>query len=198
MKQKFTITEHRNLWLSADSHFSHSLFVRHKLRPFDSLHEMNKHLIDAWNSVVRKTDLVVHLGDFSWNDPEPFIKRLNGDILLVFGNHDHKARKKPELFFRTCDLLDLKITDMNEKKYHICCCHYAMRTWNKSHWGSFHTHGHSHGSLPPIGKQLDVGVDNAVKLLGEYRPFSFKEFLEIMNKAPATPTIDHHTREDIF
>jgi len=32
----------------------------------------------------------------------------------------------------------------------------------------------------PIGNQLDVGVDNAAKLLGEYRPFRLREVLEII------------------
>ncbi len=88
---------------------------------------------------------------------------------------------------------------MDEKKYHVCCCHYALYQWNKSHYGSLHCFGHSHGSLiHPRSKTLDVGVDNAAKILGEYRPFSWQEFLDIMNKSPETPNIDHHTKENVF
>ena len=43
----------------------------------------------------------------------------------------------------------------------IALMHYAMRVWDRSHHGSWHLYGHSHGSLPPlVGKfSFDAGVD---------------------------------------
>jgi len=57
----------------------------------------------------------------------------------------------------------------------IILSHFPYATWNRSHYGSLHFHGHSHGNLPHIKNRLDVGVDNAYKLLGEYRPFTLNE-----------------------
>jgi calcineurin-like phosphoesterase family protein len=63
-------------------------------------------------------------------------------------------------------------------------CHFPMEEWNKRHYNAYHIHAHSHGVKEPrVGKKiLDVGVDSAKKLLGEYRPFSLEEVVEIMEK----------------
>jgi len=41
----------------------------------------------------------------------------------------------------------------------IVLCHYSLRVWDRSHYGSWHLYGHSHGNLPPLENSLDVGVD---------------------------------------
>ena len=41
------------------------------------------------------------------------------------------------------------------------------------------------------GKSLDVGIDSAFARFGEYRPFNFNEFMEIVNKRDVK-IIDHH------
>lgn len=73
--------------------------------------------------------------------------------------------------------------------------HYSMRVWNGSHKGFIHLYGHSHSSLEhaPWGKSMDVGVDNAYRLFGEYRPFSLKEVVEMMSKREIE-FIDHHDK----
>jgi hypothetical protein len=64
-----------------------------------------------------------------------------------------------------------------------------MRTWNKSHRGSWHLYGHSHGTLPddPHSMSFDVGVD-----CHNYRPLSFEQVKAVMSKKLFKP-IDHHT-----
>jgi len=59
----------------------------------------------------------------------------------------------------------------------VVALHYAMRTWPQSHYGSWQVFGHSHGNLPPIGLQWDVGVDN-----NNFYPVSFDELKIIMEK----------------
>jgi calcineurin-like phosphoesterase family protein len=61
-------------------------------------------------------------------------------------------------------------------------CHYAMRTWARSHYNSYQLHGHSHGRLEPIGKQWDIGVDN-----NDFYPVSLDGIAEIMSKRPDNP-----------
>ena len=54
---------------------------------------MNQKLIENWNNKVPKDGLVFHLGDFGWGGFQDYKKireQLNGDIILIKGNHDRK------------------------------------------------------------------------------------------------------------
>ena len=70
----------------------------------------------------------------------------------------------------------------------IICCHFAMLTWHKMHHGTWHLHGHSHGSLvyPHEARIHDVGVD-----ANNLRPISYEEVHEIMRDKRFT-VVDHH------
>ena len=54
------------VWFVGDTHFGHAGSISHTARPFASVDEMDRLLIEAWNAVVRPGDTVVHLGDFEW------------------------------------------------------------------------------------------------------------------------------------
>lgn len=71
--------------------------------------------------------------------------------------------------------------------------HYAHRIWNGSHKGFFHLYGHSHDTLEyeQWGRSMDVGVDAAYRLFGEYRPFTEDEVYNILSKRPIK-FLDHH------
>ena len=73
-------------------------------------------------------------------------------------------------------------------KRKIVLLHYAMRVWNRSHHGSWHLYGHSHGSLPddPNSLSFDVGVD-----CWGYAPISYQEVKSVMSGKTFAP-IDHH------
>ena len=65
------------------------------------------------------------------------------------------------------DYFGLKV---GEQKVYLC--HYAFRTWNQMHRGSWHLYGHSHGTLPELetSRSFDVGVD-----CWDFSPVSFEE-----------------------
>jgi calcineurin-like phosphoesterase family protein len=73
----------------------------------------------------------------------------------------------------------------------ITLCHYALRVFNKSHHGSWHLYGHSHGTLPddPNSLSFDVGVD-----CHNYFPISLDQVKKIMSKKTWKP-IDHHGKK---
>lgn len=80
----------------------------------------------------------------------------------------------------------------------IVLSHYVQAVWNQSHRGAWMLYGHSHASAEswldaamPGRRSIDVGVDNAYRVLGEYRPFSFDELNEILSGRPGC-SIDHH------
>lgn len=84
-----------NVFLVSDTHFGHDNICRFlrtdgtKLRPWDSATEMDKVLINNWNSVVGPNDKVYHLGDVFINRRFRFIlEHLNGTKVLIKGNHD--------------------------------------------------------------------------------------------------------------
>lgn len=80
-----------NTWFTSDTHFGHKNILEYEkdARPFSTIEEMNEVMIDRWNSVVGKKDIVFHLGDFALGRSNIKIaERLNGKKKLVMGNHD--------------------------------------------------------------------------------------------------------------
>ena len=83
-------------FLISDTHFGHAgvcRFLRNdgvtKLRPWDSPEEMDEYMVKAWNERVRPKDKVYHLGDVVINRKHlTTLGRLNGDKVLIRGNHD--------------------------------------------------------------------------------------------------------------
>lgn len=77
-------------------HLSHKWMAQH--RGFKDEWEHDDYLIEQWNSVVGKKDLVYILGDITMNTPEHYYKLdlLNGRKKVVLGNHDN-PRDVPEL-----------------------------------------------------------------------------------------------------
>ena len=83
-------------FLISDTHFGHAgvcRFLRNdgvtKLRPWDDPEEMDEYMVKAWNERVRPNDKVYHLGDVVINRKHlTTLGRLNGDKVLIRGNHD--------------------------------------------------------------------------------------------------------------
>jgi len=82
----------------SDTHFSHANIIDYCDRPWTDLNQMTDDLVENWNAVVNKEDTVYHLGDFCMGNrkkriPE-ILPRLNGNIILIAGNHDYKRDDK--------------------------------------------------------------------------------------------------------
>jgi calcineurin-like phosphoesterase family protein len=160
-------------YFTADQHFDHSNIIKHCNRPFGSIDEMNDNIIRAWNLTVTPEDVVIMAGDISILPKadlihKKFLSKLVGNKIFLRGNHDHWMKEKRYIYNKRIEM------------QHVSVCHYPMRSWQNSSYGSWQLHGHSHGTLEPFRNQLDIGVDNAFKHFGSYRPFSFNEVKEIM------------------
>ena len=172
-------------WFTADTHFGHASILKHEPnRPGKNVEEHDEILIRNWNSIVKNGDIVHHAGDFAWHSADLYLKRLNGQVHLTNGNHDRLTSEQRSLFASVNDISKVKVGEQL-----IYLCHYAMRVWNRSHYGSWMLYGHSHGSLPddPSALSIDVGVD-----CHNYRPISYEEIVEIMRKKVYVPK-DHHS-----
>lgn len=177
------------VFFTADHHFNHPKVIEFCQRPFASIEEMTERLIASWNEVIGRGDTVYHLGDFclTWGKRDDalvdsLLSRLNGNKHLIYGNHDRDVVKESP---RWGWAGDYKYITVDKQK--IVLFHYPIRSWRSNHHGSWHLHGHSHGSLTDVGGySMDVGVDCT-----EYRPISFEEVrLYMAGREPLY--VDHH------
>ena len=190
-----------NTHFTSDIHFQHRKIIEYSNRPFSSVEEMDEALIQNWNRVVKPDDYCFSLGDFAFakiGRIKEILSRLNGHKHLINGNHCETIKEnRRELL--DCQLVD-SISDYKEIKIagqFIVLFHYSTRVWNKSHRGSWALWGHSHGSLSPHGKSVDVGVDAPFVLNGErpYRPLSYLEIKKFMDKQ-VPEDVDHHRNRE--
>ena len=52
------------IYIISDTHFNHENIIKYCNRPFKDINEMNDAIIDNWNRIVKKDEIVYHLGDF--------------------------------------------------------------------------------------------------------------------------------------
>lgn len=168
----------------------------------EAVEMMDEELLKQINAVVGEKDILYHLGDFAmparqfnYRDRCRYYRdRIKcRTVYLVWGNHDD--RRIRDLFNETYDLKAISPPGMSAK---IVLCHYAMAVWDGSHRGNLQLYGHSHSEAEPwlertmTGRRsMDVGVDNAYKLVGAFRPFSLDEILTRLQKRPGF-AFDHH------
>jgi calcineurin-like phosphoesterase family protein len=114
------------------------------------------------------------LGDFAFGNHEAvnnYIKKLNGSIIFVKGNHDRGLET-------WCKINGQKLHESYTFKIYgeeIFMAHFAHRVWHKSHYGTIHAYGHSHDMLPPLGLSMDAGVDG-----NNFKPHNIKDFIKRM------------------
>lgn len=93
----------RDIWVISDTHFRHKNVLKFTDRDgnlvrghlFKDVDEMDAHMIERWNSVVKQGDIVYHLGDVviaNTDEDQVWFKKtwpsLNGSKRLIVGNHD--------------------------------------------------------------------------------------------------------------
>lgn len=140
-----------NIFLTADHHFGHRNIIKYEKRPFENVKQMDEVLINNWNSVISKDDIVIHLGDFalaSTKYTNRYLEQLNGCKILVYGNHDRKRQQtKGWKVVTSCMYI-------NEPDYKILLLH-NPRNWKEylryfvPHYSEINYvfHGHIHSRL---------------------------------------------------
>lgn len=183
-------------WFTADTHFGHEnrrgmgiIQMMARVKPngeiFSCAAEHDAYLVNEFNLCFSPGDTLFVLGDFAWDKPGRFRPALKvKHIRCILGNHD-KPSKCSQVFGQCFQTLTTKLEGQYKEKAFLS--HYPHAYWDGSHKGHIHLYGHVHGmreatldELFPERRSMDVGVDNAYRLLGAYRPFSEVEILEIM------------------
>lgn len=190
-----------NIWFSSDWHLGHKNIAGPKCsnwdsgyRDFENVQKMNEEILLNINNYVEENDIIYYLGDFSFgghiNTPKYRDKIICRNIYFINGNHDKAINLYKDCFKSIQDVAHISI---NNQEFFLS--HYSHRVWYGSHKGVIHLYGHSHDSLDKDGdywgKSMDVGIDSAKRILGEYRPFKLEEVVEIMNKRDVYLP-DHH------
>jgi len=165
----------KDIYFISDTHFGHWFAVWFWKRPFKNIKEMNTALINNWNSRIKNEDIVIIVGDFFAGNKlfcKYLLKNLNGEKILIKGNHDFKFRYEKLLGSN-----DIKI--YNRMEFSIDDNHFIL-THKPVRWipdNSINIHGHHHRKLIPSkykkDKYFNVAVDH-----NEYKPISLEEIVE--------------------
>jgi calcineurin-like phosphoesterase family protein len=143
---------------------------------------MNESLVENWNDVVDESDVVYHLGDVthaaghgSGEDVRGFnhwMSVLNGQIVLLRGNHDHPEETKGLPTFETATLSD-------GRNGHI---YYLQH--EPTGFDGWQIHGHVHNSdtdmypfFSPERKTINVSVE-----VTGYEPVPLDEISDLVER----------------
>ncbi len=152
-------------FFTSDSHFGHDNIIRHCKRPcrehpFQDGAQMDRALMDAWNSVVSPGDVVYHLGDFSLRPAaviSDLLKKLHGTKHLIVGNHDRVDEISGCRLQGWASMREM--AKISVDGHSVFLCHYPMREWPGMWQGTVHLYGHVHGNLQPLPGSMEVGAD---------------------------------------
>jgi calcineurin-like phosphoesterase family protein len=180
-----------SVFLVSDTHFGHAgvcRFMRDdgvtKLRPWDNPDDMDEEMVKRWNETVRPTDKVYHLGDVVINRKAmKTLWRLNGDKVLIRGNHDIFRDDEYRQHFREL------------RAYHVMngmiLSHIPIHSESLSRFGT-NIHGHLHANRVQIrgfnGKPM--GIDNRYHCVcveqTDFRPILFEDVIKRIKEEGGT------------
>jgi len=129
------------IYFTSDHHFFHSNIIDYCGRPFKNVENMNKTMAIRWNQVVKPNDVVYHLGDFALakkDDDISFFYDLNGDIILIKGNHDRHIKRFKDRFVFVTNQQQIIYKNHNFFMSHRCV---TTTYWDS---GTIYLHGHRH------------------------------------------------------
>lgn len=160
------------IYITSDLHLGHSNIIKMCNRPFESVEEMDKTIIENWNKVVKDEDLVYVIGDFCFkgNNAEHYLNQLNGSIILIKGNHDKYI--KHEKILKIKDYYEL---NYNGEKYVMS--HYPIISWNGMYRDSVLFYGHIHSTGKEFEKVKNTNAYNVNCEFWDYTPQPIDKFI---------------------
>ena len=188
-KVDFKYDNGEKIYFISDTHYGHSNIIGFCKRPFENVEEMNEKMIENWNNKVPADGIVYHLGDFSWGGYQQWKsirERLNGEIILIKGNHDIKNLMPTanDLFKSVSFQMRIEIEGRKIWLNHfpLLCYSGTYRDFDRFEFNLFgHVHLSNHKERNTgrdcdrcfqmlFPTQYDVGVD-----FNEFAPISWKE-----------------------
>lgn len=163
-------------FLVSDTHFGHQgvcRFLRDdgtKLRPWDTAEEMDEEMVRRWNETVRPNDKVYHLGDVVINKKAlQTLSRLNGDKVLIKGNHDIFKLEDYTPYFRDI------------RGYHVMngmiLSHIPVHESALYRFGT-NVHGHTHSNRVMINGEIDIRYHCVCVEQTDFAPILFEDVIK--------------------
>lgn len=190
---------------TADTHFCRTGTFNFE-RGFKGRAEMSAAFVENINAFTKPGDILYIVGDYTHHDDAMYWRKQLKckDIRVVVGNHDVDIKKLRAVFGEN-NVEHRMFTKV--RGVATVLDHYAGAYWNASHYGAFQLYGHTHdrreGTLNwiwPDRRAMDVGMDSAMRLFGEWRPFTEDEVYELLApKAGHDPVqwyVDNYGRKE--
>ncbi len=171
-------------FFTSDTHFFHRNIIRYSRRSFANITDMNEGIIKQWNEQVGKKDRVYLLGDVSFGGmAETFriLAELNGEICLVYGNHDDELIANPYVCERFVWVKPYYEEIIEGRR--VVMFHYPIQEWREAQRGSWHLYGHAHGCIQVRGAAMDVGLDAHP----QFKLWSWEEIKQRLASIPPLP-----------
>lgn len=157
------------IYVTSDLHFCHDREFLYKPRGFDNVYDMNKTIVQNWNSIVQPEDDVYLLGDIMLNDNElgrKLLCDLKGNIHIVIGNHDTDARV--EIYNNCWNVVEIAYAlRLKYRKHTFFLSHFPCMTANLEKESlrqcTCNLYGHTHQKTnfyQDIPFMYHVGVDS--------------------------------------
>lgn len=165
----------RDIWLVSDTHFQHENIIRFCNRPFTNAKEMDEALIHNWNSTVKPTDIVYHLGDIGFGDKQGLLNimnKLSGHKRLIVGNHDDVPFWARSRLFEKVMMLRW-FTEFGLLLTHVPVHESQLETKRMGNH-MVNVHGHIHDQDSPEGPYKNVSVEKT-----NYTPINIEELRTI-------------------
>lgn len=171
-----------DIWFISDTHFGHKNILTFKdkhgkpLREFDSVEQMDEHMIQQWNNVVKEHDKVYHLGDISMSKHHLgyYFDRLKGQKRLVRGNHDVAKTKEYMKYFK--DVYGCRTWGRDFIATHIPIHPDSVGRWKVNLHGHLHAHVVELPNRKPDPRYVNVSVEQ----LDDYTPMHLDELKKII------------------
>lgn len=177
------VTSTREPFFSADWHLFHKGVTEKCGRPWSEENNVASIVAAQRRKATSEKDTTYHIGDFAFSSDYGLVRQVamafRGRLMLIPGNHDKQGmlQKLADESHGKIVLLPSYVEIKLRRKL-ICMLHFPMEVWNRSHYGSFHLHGHCHGNMDQSGKgkRLDVGIDASK----DWSMFSTSEIFDYM------------------
>lgn len=172
-----------NIFLCSDHHLSHENIVVFKrkdgvtpLRNFKNITEHDEHIIAQHNKVVRPNDKVYFLGDVTFHNKYlHLIARMNGEKVLIKGNHDTLKLSQYQPYFK-----DIRAYHILDK---FILSHIPIHPLSFSRWAA-NIHGHLHDRVVPgeYNKPDNRYYNVSMEQLDNYTPISLEDMKSRLRK----------------
>lgn len=187
----FQTSKTKDFYFISDTHFNHKNIMRFCDRPFATLEEMEKQMIELWNNIVKEDELVFILGDVIFGGSEIYeriLPQLNGRKWLILGNHDYINIKQgfKKYFEKILNKAFITIDGVPIILNHEPLLCFTGQD-NCKRWQLFgHVHTTKYLKKSCDSKKLELLCTPSMYDVGAdfncYKPIGFKELKQIINE----------------